>query len=165
MPSIAIDEDPSEKHVGITSNKQEPKEVIEQSEECPKRAYAGSDNGCCDNEKFLISMAIALLVMAVFTLIDYYHMALLPLVCTIAVAVLLIVGVCTKSSICMLISVILLIILAVIRIASLVIVVIEFIKGEKQLDARAIISIILNVLVCICIIFAIISACKLRSEY
>uniref|UniRef100_A0A0N4WFU8 C2H2-type domain-containing protein n=1 Tax=Haemonchus placei TaxID=6290 RepID=A0A0N4WFU8_HAEPC len=38
MPSIAIDEDPSEKHVGITSSKEEPKGVIEQFEECPKRA-------------------------------------------------------------------------------------------------------------------------------
>nr|CDJ92705.1 unnamed protein product [Haemonchus contortus] len=162
MPSIAIDERSSERH---PTNKDESKEVIKQYEECPQRAYAGSDNGCCDNEKFLIGVAIFLMVFALLTLVNYYHMALVPLLLSIATSVVIIVGVCTKNAICMLISMILLIILAVIEIATLLYELYHFINGQNEATARAIIGFIFGILFCVTIVFAIISTCALRREY
>ncbi|XGW12807.1 hypothetical protein V3C99_013452 [Haemonchus contortus] len=162
MPSIAIDEGSPERN---PTNKDESKEVVKQYEECPKRAYAGSDNGCCDNEKFLIGVAILLIVFAFLTLVNYYHMALVPLLLSIATSVVIIIGVCTKNAICMLISMILLIILAIIEIVNLLYELYHFINGQSEVTARAIIGFIFGILFCVTIVFAIISTCALRREY
>ncbi|KAK5974176.1 hypothetical protein GCK32_009657 [Trichostrongylus colubriformis] len=142
---------------------EEVEEVIQQCEGSPKRARAGSDNGCCENETFLIVLSVVMLVFALFDIVDYRHATTLKIIFHIALLVLIIVGVCQKSSMCMLIALILLIIIVIVHI--LYVLYIVFASDAKLASWNTIVAIILEVILIVICIYGCISANALRSEY
>ncbi|VDO40560.1 unnamed protein product [Haemonchus placei] len=108
MPSAAIDEGPSERYL---SSKDESKEDVQQYEESPKPAHAQRDDGYSQKEKFLFGLTAVLPILVGASFIGLYDMTVASIIFALAASVVLgigVVGVCTKNSTCMLISIILL---------------------------------------------------------
>ncbi|VDO74893.1 unnamed protein product [Haemonchus placei] len=144
----------------------EVQEIVQPNDENLKRASAGGPGGLSCNEMFLVTLAVITVVFGTLDLIfDYKHVALAKTIFSMALAVLTIVAVITKSSILMLVVLIFLTILVVLVTAALVVSVILFFTEGKQLQTGQIVEIIITALSYLCIVFACISACILRGQY
>uniref|UniRef100_W6NCG5 Uncharacterized protein n=1 Tax=Haemonchus contortus TaxID=6289 RepID=W6NCG5_HAECO len=163
MPSAAIDEGPSERNL---SNKDESKEDVQQHEESPRPAHAERDAGYSQKEKFLFSLTAILPILAVASFIGIYDMTLASIIFAIAASVVLaigVVGICTKNSTCMLISIILLIILVVAKIVIQSYRLYSIFTSQKgNLEAHK--EFVHGLIVCIALVVSIIVMCFLRRE-
>ncbi|XGW12799.1 hypothetical protein V3C99_013448 [Haemonchus contortus] len=163
MPSAGSDEGPSESNL---SNKDESKEDVQQHEESPRPAHAERDAGYSQKEKFLFSLTAILPILAVASFIGIYDMTLASIIFAIAASVVLaigVVGICTKNSTCMLISIILLIILVVAKIVIQSYRLYSIFTSQKgNLEAHK--EFVHGLIVCIALVVSIIVMCLLRRE-
>ncbi|KAK5979015.1 hypothetical protein GCK32_010223 [Trichostrongylus colubriformis] len=163
MPAIIIEYLLITEHTRSELERTVAEGITQHCEYSSKRARAGSDNGCRDNEMFLIVLAMLMLIFSLIDLVSYKHSDGLEILIHIVLVTLIIVEVVKKSLTCMLIALILLIILVILHILTLIYFV--FFSDAKLAPWNSIVSIIIGVIVTVTCIYACISANTLRKEY
>ncbi|KAK5966208.1 hypothetical protein GCK32_022282 [Trichostrongylus colubriformis] len=130
----------------------------------PKRARAGGDGGCDCNEIFLIIIAVFIAANVIWDLWNYRNIYLLRIIVLSILVILIIVGIVTKSSICMLVVMICFAIALVIVILFLVLAIIYLFDNSISFNKRIVdlVQVILLVLFFLC---ACLASNTLRQRY
>nr|CDJ84067.1 unnamed protein product [Haemonchus contortus] len=126
----------------------------------------GGKGGLSCHELFLVIVGILLLAFGGVRLFFNFDYATVAHTVGLAIlAFLLIFGVCTKSSMCMLIAMIFLIISLILQTVFLAYFAIEFIGLKKELTTRTIASLVFDIICYVFYILVCISTVVLRKQY
>ncbi|XGW11718.1 hypothetical protein V3C99_012866, partial [Haemonchus contortus] len=126
----------------------------------------GGRGGISGHELFLVIAVVFLLALSGASLyfeLDYSGLG--NIIGFAILGVLIIIGICTKSSVCMLIVMICLILSVVIGVAASVYFTIDFIRRGEELTLKRIISSAIIIIYYVVYILASISTCVLRKQY
>ncbi|VDO06909.1 unnamed protein product [Haemonchus placei] len=130
------------------------------------RERAKGQEGLSGYEVFLVILGILLLVesgLRLFFNFEYATLARCALL--LILAALFIVGVCKKSSVCMLIAMIILTISLIPLTIAVVMLAIDLIGNKQELTTTTIISAVLAIVAYVCSVLACISTFVLRKQY
>ncbi|KAK5969649.1 hypothetical protein GCK32_011736 [Trichostrongylus colubriformis] len=152
--------------IRIEQNEQESEQEVtnSQSGDNLKRARAGGDGGCDCNEIFLIVIAVIFAINVLLDILAYRNILLLRIIVLSILVIVIIAGIVTKSSICMLIAMIMFAIALVFALIFLVLAIIYLLDSSIPFDKR-IVELVKVILLTLFLLCACLASNTLRQRY